>query len=63
MRFLTCEGGIRKDEVVDIGEGEVLKDDVGIRKEEVVVIGECDVLKFEVHHTSALHNCAKRTTS
>ena len=35
----------------------------GIKKDEVVAIGECDVLKFEVHHTSALHNCAKRTTS
>ena len=51
------------------GEKEVVKDEVfltcegGIRKEEVVAKGECDVLKFEVHHTSALHNCAKRTTS
>ena len=76
MLFLTCEVGIRKDEVVAEGEGEVLKGDVGIRKDEVflkddvgitkvevVAIGECDVLKFEVHHTSALHNCAKRTTS
>ena len=45
------------------GEGEVLKDDVGIRKDEVVAIGECDVLKFEVHHTSDLQYCAKRTTS
>ena len=35
----------------------------GIKKEEVVAEGEVDVLKFEVHHTSALHNCAKRTTS
>ena len=36
MRFLTSEGGIRKEEVVAIGEGEVLKGDVGIRKDEVV---------------------------
>ena len=54
---------ITKCEVVAEGEGEVLKGDVGIRKDEVVAKGECDVLKFEVHHTSALHDCAKRTTS
>ena len=40
-----------------------LKFDGGIRKVEVVAIDECDVLKFEVHHTSALRDCAKRTTS
>ena len=49
--------------MVDIGEGEVLKDDVGITKYEVVAEGEVDVLKCEVHHTSALRDCAKRTTS
>ena len=26
----------------------------------MVAIGECDVLKCEVHHTSALRDCAKR---
>ena len=51
------------------GEGEVLKGEVfltcegGITKYEVVAEGEVDVSKCEVHHTSALRDCAKRTTS
>ena len=54
MRFLTCEGGIRKEEVVAKGEGEVLKGDVGIRKEEVVRFAQFrsfDVLKYFIHLT------------
>ena len=35
----------------------------GITKYEVGAEGEVDVLNFEVHHTSALRDCAKRTTS
>ena len=54
MRFLTSEGGIRKEEVVAIGEGEVLKGDVGIRKDEVVRFAQFrsfDVLKYFIHLT------------
>ena len=35
----------------------------GITKYDVVAEGEVDVSKCEVHHTSALRDCAKRTTS
>ena len=63
MRFLTCEGGIRMDEVVAEGEGEVLKGDVGIRMDEVVAEGEKEVVKDEVLQTSNLEYCAKHTTS
>ena len=63
MRFLTCEGGIRKEEVVAKGEGEVLKGDVGIRMDEVVAEGEKEVVKDEVLQTSNLEYCAKHTTS